>query len=45
MDWQVSTATSSGTLHAFGACALYDLLGDEVKMGLVTVTPEAEEVV
>ena len=25
--------------------ALYDLLGDEVKMGLVTLTPEAEEVV
>ena len=24
---------------------LYDLLGDEVKMGLVTLTPEAEEVV
>ena len=27
------------------ACALYDLLGDEIKMGLVTLTPEAEEVV
>ena len=24
---------------------LYDLLGDEVKMGLVTLTPEAEEAV
>ena len=27
------------------ACALYDKLGDEVKMGLVTLTPKAEEVV
>ena len=27
------------------ACALYDLLGDEVKMGPVTLTPEAEEAV
>ena len=27
------------------ACALYDILGDEVKMGLVTLTPEAQEVV
>ena len=26
-------------------CVLYDILGDEVKMGLVTLTPEAEEVV
>ena len=25
--------------------ALYDILGDEVKMGPVTLTPEAEEVV
>ena len=25
------------------AHALYDLLGDEIKMGLVTLTPEAEE--
>ena len=27
------------------AHALYDILGDEVKMGLVTLTPKAEEVV
>ena len=27
------------------ACALYDLLGDKVKMGPVTLTPEAEEAV
>ena len=27
------------------AHALYDLLGDEVKMGPVTLTPEAEEAV
>ena len=27
------------------ACALYDLLGDEIKMGPVTLTPEAEEAV
>ena len=27
------------------AHALYDLLGDEIKMGLVTLTPEAEEAV
>ena len=27
------------------ACALYDILGDEVKMGLVTLTPAAEEAV
>ena len=27
------------------AHALYNILGDEVKMGLVTLTPEAEEVV
>ena len=27
------------------AHALYDILGDEVKMGPVTLTPEAEEVV
>ena len=27
------------------ACALYDLLSDEVKMGPVTLTPEAEEAV
>ena len=26
-------------------CVLYDLLGDKVKMGLVMLTPEAEEVV
>ena len=27
------------------ACALYDLLGDEIKMGPVMLTAEAEEVV
>ena len=27
------------------ACALYDLLGDKVKMGLVILTPKAEEAV
>ena len=29
----------------FSSCALYDLLGDKVKMGPVTLTPEANEVV
>ena len=32
-------------LYAPGSCTLYDLLGDEVKMGPVTLTPEAEEAV
>ena len=27
------------------AHALYDLLGDEIKMGLVTLSPEVEEAV
>ena len=41
----------SGHYHHFTknfaclVCALYDLLGDEVKMGSVTLTPEAEEAV
>ena len=30
---------------AYLTCALYDLLGDEIKMGPVTLTPEAEEAV
>ena len=32
-------------LHASLARALYDLLGDEIKMGPVTLTPEGEEAV
>ena len=32
-------------LCAHLAHALYDLLGDEIKMGPVTLTPEAEEAV
>ena len=43
MDWQVTITASSGTLCL--AHVLYDILGDEVKMGLVTLKPKAGEAV
>ena len=44
MGCQVITDALSGTLHAW-LMRYNDLLGDEVKMGPVTLTPEAEEAV
>ena len=43
MDCQVITTASSGTLRIWHVHC--DLLGDEVKMGLVKLTSEAEEAV